>query len=157
MSLKLFLFVLIITLILPSISFAQIPEVFGNGVNGSLTITKNTTWTIPGNNYNFTDLTINAGVFLNVSPGVVIRVRGILTVYGVITADGMGGVGGAGGNISSRGGKPGSNGPGTFGKGGRGGDWNSGPPGWWGGGGGGANSENYVGGAGGSYSGGGGG
>jgi len=97
-------------------SYPTVPAVFGNGINGSLTISANTAWTKAGNYYNFTDLTINSGVTLTVSPGVIIRVSGTLTVYGTISADGKGGAGGYGIYGAS-----GSNGPATDAVGGSGG------------------------------------
>jgi hypothetical protein len=115
-------------------SYATVPAVFGNGINGSLTISSNTAWTKAGNYYNFTSLTINSGVTLTVSPGVIIRVSGTLTVYGTISADGKGGIGAYVNGVA--GGANGGSGSATDTVGGSGGSAGSGSGGSCGGGGG---------------------
>jgi hypothetical protein len=77
-------------------------RVYGDGSAGALTISANTDWTIaPPANLQFTDVTIAAGVILNVPSGTVIRCSGSFTNNGTITVT----TGGLGASSSTNGGE----------------------------------------------------
>lgn len=67
-------------------------RIYGDGSAGALTISGSTDWTvIPGpSNFQFTDVTINAGVTLTVPSGTVFRCTGNFTVNGFLQVAGSG-------------------------------------------------------------------
>jgi len=86
-------------------------HVFGDGVDGDVTISINTTLT---ETKFYNNLTINAGITLDGTSPQIIYVRNTLTVNGILNMDGKGGAGGAGGSPGAGGGggiNPGSGGP----------------------------------------------
>jgi len=84
-------------------------SVYGNGSDGDVTISSNTTLR---RDMNYRNLTVNAGVTLNTA-GHIVRVSGTLTNNGVITDSVSGGAGGRGGE----GGEGGPYGPSYIGNG----------------------------------------
>jgi len=71
-------------------------NLFGNGVNGSITISSSTTWTVAQGWRNYTNVIVNSGKTLTIASGLVVRCTGWLNVSGVISGNAKGGAGGNG-------------------------------------------------------------